>query len=169
MSNAVTHQAALPAQDAPAQATMVYWLPLQSALAHFDVTQRDLVQAVKKGKLTSRRIICGDDLAVALCSRELLESYPRRPEPISPFGSDSAGALVSRETLRDQAAELVRVQASLDAAERVERALQRYADRLEAELQRARQESLALARALGRAEQLAASSAAAPRRIVNVR
>lgn len=164
MSNSVTPKAA-----STAQGTIVYWLPLQSAIAHFNVAQRDLVLAVKKGELRSRRIICGDDLAVGLCSSELLERYPRRPEPLVPARTGQTNAMVSRETLADQAAELARVTASLDAADRVERSLQRYADRLETELRTARQESLVLARALGRAEQLAASNAASPRRIVSVR
>ena len=137
---------------------VVYWLLLESAVAHFEVTRRQLVGAVRKGLLTSRRIFCGDDMAVALSSTELVERYERRDVPLTTATEPSS---VSRR-------ELARVKAHLDAAERVERSLQRYADRLEAELAKARHETLAMARALGRAEQLAASSAALPKRILNV-
>lgn len=154
--------------QASAGTAVVYWLPLESATAHFEATRGDLVAAVKRGELRSRRIFCGDDMAVALCSAELLERYSRRPEALAPKSKEPGAALISAEALRDQATELARVQAHLEAAERVERALQRYTDRLEAQLARSRREALTLARALGRAEQLAASTAAAPRRVIEL-
>lgn len=149
--------------------SVVYWLPLEGAVAHFDVDRAELVRAVKDGELSSRRIICADDLAVGLSSAELLERYPRRSQPLVEGGRTAPEDRRMAEALREQAAELARVQAQLDAADRVERSLQRYADRLETELETSRRESLALARALGRAEQLIASHAAEPRRIVQLR
>lgn len=155
MGNNLIKEGAAGAPPAP----VVYWLPLDSAVAHFDVTRRQLVRAVRAGRLSSRRIFCGDDMAVALSSAELMERYVRRDVPLE-HGHGADG---------ESEGELARVKAHLDAAERVERSLQRYADRLEAELAEARRETLALARALGRAEQLAASSAALPKRILSVR
>lgn len=134
------------------EGAVVYWLPLLSALAHFEVSRSEIVRAVKEGELRSRRIVCGDDLAVALSSAELLERYPRRPEPVVPESPAGSKALIPIDVLREQATELARVQAHLEAAERVERSLHRYADRLEAELRAARRESMALAHALGVAE-----------------
>lgn len=153
----------------PAPPTVVYWLPLEGAVAHFDVERAELVRAVKRGELSTRRIVCADDLAVGLSSAELLARYPRRSAPLVEGGTAGARDAKMADALREQAAKLAVVQAQLDAADRVERSLQRYADRLEAELDRSRKESLALARALGRAEQLLASHGAEPRRIVQLR
>lgn len=151
--------------SADPRSEVVYWLPLSGALAHFEVERSELVAAVRSGALRSRRILRGEDLVVALSSTELLVHYPRREKPLQASSRPLAGSYETEQSLREQAAELARVQGRLAAAEKIERSMQRYADRLEGELAKVRQEALTLARALGRAEQLAASNAAEMQRL----
>ena len=54
-----------------------------------------------------------------------------------------------REALRKKELELARLEGELSTSERVERAAQRYADRLEEKLEDARKREASLARAIG--------------------
>lgn len=64
----------------------------------------------------------------------------------------TAWLLEQRERLRTLELEAARLKGQLDAAERIERAAQRYADRMEEKLSEARKREASLARALGYAE-----------------
>ena len=144
----------------------VYWIPLDEALRHFHAERADIVAAVKRGELSSKRIVCGDELEVALSSAELAVRWSRRSAPLPrplraqvppPIAVDPRVTQLEERLAAEREAR-ARAEGELASADRVERAVQRYADRLEGELERTRKQMLSLARALGRAEQLAASA-----------
>lgn len=64
----------------------------------------------------------------------------------------TAWLIEQRERVRALELEAARLKGQLDAAERIERAAQRYADRMEEKLSEARKREASLARALGYAE-----------------
>ena len=65
----------------------------------------------------------------------------------------TTGRLISqRERIRELELEAAALRGELDVSERVERGVQRFCDRLESELDKARQREATLARALGYAE-----------------
>jgi hypothetical protein len=64
----------------------------------------------------------------------------------------TAWLIEQRARLRALELEAARMRGELDASERIERAAQRYADRMEEKLAEARKREAALARALGYAE-----------------
>jgi hypothetical protein len=163
-----------PPDSVQAGPRLVYWISLQEAESRFEVSHSELVRAVQSGDLQSRRILCSDELVVAVSSTELDRDYVRRElartrsSEESPRSSTapSLADVALRVELEAERVARARLEGQLETSVRVERSLQRYADRLERELQEARQQAMTLARALGRAEQLAASAQeqlAAPR------
>lgn len=108
---------------------LVYWLPLDEAALRFDVDRKELTAAARRGDLDVRAKVVGGDVVASVCSTELTERYgsPRStpPEAVEPA--------LERE---DREAE--RLADRLEVSERLERGLQRYADRLEERYDRQR-------------------------------
>lgn len=147
----------------------MFWISLQEAERHFEVTRASLVRAVRAGKLQTRRILVENDLVVAVSSAELERDYsPRRALAAADEKPEVPLADVAlRVELEAERIQRARLEGELAASDKIERSLQRYADRLEVELAEARKQAMTLARALGRAERLAGEQAArleAPRR-----
>lgn len=159
---------------------LIFWIPIPEAERRFEVARSELIQHVQTGGLTARRILCGDDLVIAVSSSELEATY--RPRPASEFapGGPFTDERESAQTIAELQAQLederkrradleqeqqraleserlrsARLEGELGASSKIERSLQAYADRLEDELCTARKQAMTLARALGRAEQLA--------------
>ena len=164
---------------------LIFWIPIPEAERRFEVTRSELIQRVQTGGLTARRILCGDDLVIAVSSSELEATY--RPRPASEFATggpftderESAQTIAElkaqlederqrradledeqRRELESERLKTARLEGELGASSKVERSLQAYADRLEDELVSARKQAMTLARALGRAEQLAEAAPA---------
>ena len=164
---------------------LIFWIPIPEAERRFEVTRAELIQRVQTGGLTARRILCGDDLVIAVSSSELEATY--RPRPASEFATggpftderENAQTIAElkaqlederqrradleegqRQELEAERLKAARLEGELGASSKVERSLQAYADKLEDELHSARKQAMTLARALGRAEQLAAASTA---------
>ena len=152
---------------------MVFWLPPEEAALRFGVSVDELITATRSGELQVQAKVAGGQLLATLCSTELIERYgePRRgriEQPLGPGDQEELAALRSEvehkgNSLREAEHKNVRMQAELDAADRVERSLQRYADRVdqrlddvtvtyEAKLQSAEVLRLNMARTIGRME-----------------
>ena len=148
---------------------LVYWISLAEAERRFEATHEQLVTAVRGGRLHTRRILVDSDLVVAASSRELDEVFGRRvaKREQAPRTEVALADVALRVELEAERVQRARLEGELATANKIERSLQRYADRLEVELDQARKQAMTLARALGRAEQLAAGAqkqlAAAPR------
>ena len=174
-----------PANPKSSDDGLIYWIPIPEAERRFEVTRTELIRRVQTGGLTARRILCGDDLVIAVSSSELETLWRQRPASALATGGPFSDERETSATIAELNAQLeaererrlaleessraelegVRLQAArlegeLSSSSKVERSLQRYADRLEDELQAARKQAMTLARALGRAEQLADSSRA---------
>ncbi len=173
---------------------LVYWLPLDEAARRFDVSREGLTAAVRRGDLEVRAKVVGGDVVASVSSTDLAVRYgPPRSEPLPKGAAGPQAAIGSRDDLDGAHGRLVaaedrarvleldraRLDGRLETAERLERALQRYADRLEERREREREAyevklaeaevvRLQLARVVGRLEadvaQLRGSVAVAPRR-----
>ncbi|MEM1449040.1 MAG: hypothetical protein AAF957_20930 [Planctomycetota bacterium] len=140
---------------------LVYWLPLDEAVLRFDVDRKELTAAVRRGDIDVRAKVVGGDVVASVCSTELTSRYgPPRSAPLEAPTSTPAPA---PEDLAEERRERERLEGQLAASERLERGLQRYADRLEERSDREREayeEKLAqaelmrlqLARVVGRLE-----------------
>ncbi len=158
---------------------LVYWLPLEEAVRRFAVSREELTAAARSGDLDVRAKVIGGDVVASVSSRDLTARYgppsadvaapPKRPEvPAAPETEAELarvhGQLVAaRDRARILDLDRARLQGALQAAERIERGLQRYADRLEdriedtrdryeQRLQQAEVTRLQLARVVGRME-----------------
>ncbi|MEM9800410.1 MAG: hypothetical protein AAGA20_08790 [Planctomycetota bacterium] len=116
---------------------LVFWLPLDEAARRFDVDRDELIAAVRRGELDVRAKIVGGDVVASVCSTDLALRYgpPRdvpAAAPADEIEHDVRGRLVAAED-RARVLELdgARLAGQLSVAERLERGLQRYADRLE--------------------------------------
>ena len=152
--------------NTPAEPGLVFWISLTEAVRRFDVTREELISRVRDGRLQSRRILCEADLVVAVSSRELDVAFSLRPGNGLPkielaTEVESADLQGLRLELEDERISRARLEGELASSDKIERSLQRYSDRLEQELEASRKQAMTLARALGRAEQLATRSQAA--------
>lgn len=160
----------------PAQkrsAALVFWLPPEEAALRFGVSVDELVTATKRGELQVRAKVAGGDLVATLCSTELIERYgaPVRGKlaaPVAPADKAELESLRAELANREERIGHVelknaRLAGQLEAADRVERSLQRYADKVEqrvedvsvtyeARLQEAEKVRLNMARVIGRME-----------------
>ena len=168
---------------------LVFWLPLEEARRRFGLERDQLTAAVGRGELSMRAKVVGGEVRATVSSSDLIrlfgppvaaEELPaappveRRkptartaptPEPPAPAELDELhGRLVAAED-RARVLELdrARLEGQLEASSRIERGLQRYADKLETRLDETRadyEERLAgaerlrleLARVVGRME-----------------
>ncbi|MFT6040004.1 MAG: hypothetical protein ACJAZ8_001798 [Planctomycetota bacterium] len=123
---------------------LVFWLPPAEAALRFGVSVDELVTATKRGHLSVQAKVAGGELVATLCSTDLIARYgePRRGKLEQPLGvahdaelEQLRGELKQRDVQLGEA-ELMRahMQGELKAADRVERSLQRYADRVEQRL-----------------------------------
>lgn len=137
-------------------------LTLSEAAWASGLARADLEAAVAAGEIPVARVVRGGR-AVPVVSLADLEALHRRAAGAARASADERSALRER---------VARLEGELAASERVERSLQRYADRLEersaerareleAALAESRRREMTLARALGRAEALAARGPAA--------
>lgn len=158
---------------------LVYWLPLEEAVRRFAVSREELTAAARSGELDVRAKVIGGEVVASVSSRDLTARYgppsadpvapPKRPEgPAAPETEAELarvhGQLVAaQDRARILDLDRARLQGALQAAERIERGLQRYADRLEdriedtrdryeQRLQQAEVVRLQLARVVGRME-----------------
>ncbi|MEM9379036.1 MAG: hypothetical protein AAGB93_03725 [Planctomycetota bacterium] len=101
---------------------LVYWLPLDEAALRFDVDRKELTAAARRGDLDVRAKVVAGDIVASVCSTELTARYgpPRSTPPEVP-----------RPALERGDPEAERLAGRLEVSERLERGLQRYADRLE--------------------------------------
>ncbi|MDG1499437.1 MAG: hypothetical protein P8N31_05805 [Planctomycetota bacterium] len=126
-------------------AGLVFWLPPEEAALRFGVTVEELVTATKRGHLSVQAKVAGGKLVATICSTELIARYgePRRGKLDQPLGKTHDAELAQlRDELQQQGRQLGEVQlenahmqGELEAADRVERSLQRYADRVEQRLE----------------------------------
>lgn len=158
---------------------LVYWLPLDEAARRFAVSREDLTAAARSGDLDVRAKVIGGEVVASVSSRELTTRYgpprtasivplERREVPPAPDTETELqkvhGRLVAAED-RARVLELdrARLEGRLETADRLERGLQRYTDRLEerldetreryeAQLAKAETVRLQLARVVGRME-----------------
>lgn len=166
----------------PAKPRLVFWLPPAEAARRFGVTRDELTRRVRSGEVTMRAKVAGGELVATLCSTDLIavfgapsEGAAREPEPkVGGADLDALhGELVAeREAVRLLELDRARLEGQLETAGRVERGLQRYADKLEDRLEEAEVLRLNLARAVGQLEAEAARlrdqlalTAPAPRQI----
>lgn len=158
---------------------LVYWLPLEEAVRRFAVSREELTAAARSGELDVRAKVIGGEVVASVSSRDLTARYgppstdpgapPKRPEAPAEPETEAELARVHGQLVaaQDRARILdldrARLQGALQAAERIERGLQRYADRLEdriedtrdryeQRLQQAELVRLQLARVVGRME-----------------
>jgi chromosome segregation ATPase len=128
-------------------------LTLAEAAWSAGLAREELEVAVRQGELRVRRVLRGGRLVAVVALEELQELHRRQ-------GEVRREAREETHQLRERVA---RLEGELESSERVERSLNRYADRLEeryaarvGELQQAlalaRRREMTLARALGRAE-----------------
>lgn len=146
---------------ASSESGLVYWIPLAEAERRFDVTRGQLIARIRDGRFEARRTLCAEDLVVAVSSRELASEFSLRPKGALPVAQheDEAQALEGvRVELQSERVARARLEGELASSDKVERSMQRYADRLEQELEESRKQAMTLARALGRAERIAARS-----------
>ena len=110
----------------------------------FGVTVEELVTATKRGQLSVQAKVAGGELVATLCSTQLIERYgqPLRGKLEQPLGASHEAELARlRGELEQREFQLgvverknAHMQGELKAADRVERSLQRYADRVEQRL-----------------------------------
>jgi|FLOH01.1.fsa_nt_gi hypothetical protein len=152
---------------------LVFWLPPEEAALRFGVPVDELVAATRKGELQVRANVAGGELVATLCSTELIKRYgmPVRGKlevPVPEVDQTKLRELrlqLSQQKSRIGEVELknARLDGELKTADRVERSLQRYADKVEkrledvsvtyeAKLQEAERIRLNMARAIGRME-----------------
>ncbi len=158
---------------------LVYWLPLEEAIRRFAVSREELTSAARTGDLDVRAKVIGGDVVASVSSRDLTARYgPPRPASSAPPRRQTPAAAPETEAelarvhgrlvaAQDRARILdldrARLHGALETAERLERGLQRYADRLEERiedtreryeqrLQQAEGVRLQLARVVGRME-----------------
>ncbi len=140
---------------------LVYWISLSEAERRFEVTREQVIARIRDGRFEARRTLCDGDLVVAVSSKELEAEFSLRPAGSLPLPAQTDDATILDEVREELQAERVaraRLEGELASSDRVERSAQRYADRLERELEESRKQAMTLARALGRAEKLAAAS-----------
>jgi hypothetical protein len=172
MRSATKHEAA-PSPAQKRSADLVFWLPPEEAALRFGVSVDELVTATKRGELQVRAKVAGGELVATLCSTDLIERYgaPVRGKlaaPVAPADKAELESLRAELANREEHIGHVelknaRLAGRLEAADRVERSLQRYADKVEqrvedvsvtyeARLQEAEKVRLNMARVIGRME-----------------
>lgn len=146
---------------ASSESGLVYWIPLAEAERRFDVTRGQLIERIRDSRFEARRTLCDGDLVVAVSSRELGSEFSLRKKGSlpAPEHEDESRALGEvRAELQGERVARARLEGELASSDKVERSMQRYADRLEQELEESRKQAMTLARALGRAERIASKS-----------
>ena len=172
MRSATKHESA-PSPAQKRSADLVFWLPPEEAALRFGVSVDELVTATKRGELQVRAKVAGGELVATLCSTDLIERYgaPVRGKlaaPVAPADKAELESLRAELANREEHIGHVelknaRLAGQLEAADRVERSLQRYADKVEqrvedvsvtyeARLQEAEKVRLNMARVIGRME-----------------
>lgn len=181
------------ASSAPAgpEAALVFWLPPEEAALRFGVAASELVAATRRGELKVRAKVAGGELVATLCSTELIAKYGapvlgKLEQPLTSADRERVEKLSkeledSESRTMEAKLESARLSGQLEVADRVERSLLRYAERVdkrledvsvtyEAKLQDAERMRLQMARTLGRMEaellklQAGASGAEVPAR-----
>ncbi|MDF1798709.1 MAG: hypothetical protein P1V81_06000 [Planctomycetota bacterium] len=156
-------------------AGLVYWLPIAEATRRFDCGREAVTAAVRAGDLEVRAKVIGGEVVASVSSRDLTALFGEplgAPTPAEPVAAPAPepelerlhGQLVAAED-RARVLELdhARLEGRLETADRVERGLQRYADKLETRLDETREQyearlleaehlRLNLARVVGRME-----------------
>ena len=140
---------------------LVFWLPPEEAARRFGVTRAELTRSVRAGQVTMRARVAGGELVATLCSTDLIALYGE-PQAVPNPGTAAPdpdelervhGALVEeRDLVRTLELDRARLEGQLEASGRIERGLQRYADKLEERLADAESLRLNLARAVGQLE-----------------
>lgn len=158
---------------------LVYWLPLEEAIRRFPVSREELTAAARSGELDVRAKVIGGEVVASVSSRDLTARYgppsadpgappkrreaPAAPETEAELARVHGQLVAAQDRARILDLDRARLQGALQAAERIERGLQRYADRLEdriedtrdryeQRLQEAEVVRLQLARVVGRME-----------------
>lgn len=158
---------------------LVYWLPVDEAVRRFAVTREELAAAAKSGALDIRAKVIGGEVVASVSSRDLTAHYgppkasprgpqqrleaPAAPETEAELARVHGQLVAAKDRARILDLDRARLQGALETAERIERGLQRYADRLEVRieetrdvyeqrLQQAEVVRLQLARVVGRME-----------------
>jgi len=136
-------------------------LSLAEAAHLAGVTVEDLRQRIESGPIEGHIVEEGDRRLPAITRNELARHFPASyPHPGRVTPPDAPAAPQVRALERDLARAQVanaRLEGELATSAKVERATQRYADKLESKLEVAGRDKLALARALGQAESRIAS------------
>lgn len=149
---------------------LVFWLPPEEAARRFGVPREELTGRVRAGELQMRAKVAGGELVATLCSTDLLALYGEpqigvtqpvagetRARPSSDELNRLHGELVEqRDHVRVLELDRARLEGQLETSGRIERGLQRYADKLEDRLADAEVLRLNLARAVGQLEAEAA-------------
>lgn len=130
---------------------LVYWIPVDEAVRRFAVTREDLTAAARSGDLDVRAKVIGGEVVASVSSADLTARYgppvaasgarPKQqvttaaPETEAELARVHGQLVAAKDRARILDLDRARLQGALETAEKIERNLQRYADRLETRIE----------------------------------